>query len=280
MSGCCGSSTAAQVPDTPEGVREEVRAWYGSVARRVADGGEGCCGPAAGGEKVITDGLYGSEEASGLPLAAVAASLGCGNPTMLADLREGEVVLDLGSGGGIDVLLSAKRVGPTGRAYGLDMTDEMLELARRNQAEAGIGNAEFIKGGIESIPLAAEAVDVVISNCVINLSPEKDRVFEEIHRVLRPGGRLAISDIVFRDEPPRGVREVMGLWSGCIGGALTADDYSRLLERTGFRDVDVEFTREYGPELADGYPEIAATMGEGIRIGAAFVRATKEGAAG
>jgi ubiquinone/menaquinone biosynthesis C-methylase UbiE len=207
----------------------------------------------------------------------MAASLGCGNPTALADLAPGEVVLDLGSGGGIDVLLTARRVGPGGRAYGIDMTDEMLDLARSHQAEAGIVNAEFIKGHIEDIPLPNDSVDVVMSNCVINLSPEKDRVLREAYRVLQPGGRLAISDIVFRDEPPSAIREAAGLWGACMGGALAESTYRAKLARAGFADVEVEVTRQYGEELLQAYPELALANADRKDIGlmAAFIRANK-----
>jgi SAM-dependent methyltransferase len=195
---------------------------------------------------VITRDLYTSEELAQVTDVAAQASLGCGNPTALAELREGEVVLDLGSGGGIDVLLSARRVGPTGKAYGLDMTDEMLELARRNQRELGIENAEFLKGTIEEIPLPDASVDVIISNCVINLSPDKDRVLREAHRVLRPGGRFAVSDVVFQGVVPEEVRTSIEAWSGCLAGALHEDDYRAKLAAAGFVDIDVEITRTYG----------------------------------
>src|SRR5438477_3872967 len=224
-------------------VKEAVKEKYAEAARKVLDGagGSGCgcgCDP-------VTDNLYDSAQTAGLPEGAVLASLGCGNPTALADLHEGEVVLDLGSGGGIDVLLSAKRVGPSGKAYGLDMTDEMLALARTNQAKAGVTNVEFLKGEIENIPLPANAVDVIISNCVINLSADKARVLKESYRVLKPGGRFAVSDVVCRGEVPDAVRRSIERWVGCIAGALEEDEYKRLLAAAGFTDISVEPTRVY-----------------------------------
>jgi arsenite methyltransferase len=228
--------------------------------------------------------LYTIDETAGLPHLAVQASLGCGNPTMLAELREGETVLDLGAGGGIDVLLSARRVGPTGIVYGLDMTDEMLELARANQRAAGVENVEFLKGRIEEVPLPDESVDVVISNCVINLSEDKGQTLREAFRVLRPGGRLAVSDIVVRGELPDEVRRSLELWSGCIAGALDEDEYRRLLREAGFIAVEVEPTRvhsvlELGAALAgaglDGEQLLPLVDGKFV---SAFVRAAKPSA--
>ncbi|HET9982552.1 MAG TPA: arsenite methyltransferase [Longimicrobiales bacterium] len=272
-------------------VKAIVRQRYGQAALRVMDGAElpasccesiGCCGGAAAPAcDPITGNLYDSVTTSELPERAVLASLGCGNPTALAELRPGEVVLDLGSGGGIDVLLSARRVGPEGKAYGLDMTDEMLELARSNQRQAGVENVEFLRGEIEAIPLPDGAVDVVISNCVINLSADKRRVLAEAFRVLRPGGRFAVSDVVVRGEVPPEVRRSMELWVGCIAGALEEAEFRRLLEEVGFEDVDIEPTRVYGFDEARAFlaeagldaPSVAA--GIDGRFMAAFVRARK-----
>ncbi|MFP3948741.1 MAG: arsenite methyltransferase, partial [Longimicrobiales bacterium] len=225
--------------------------------------------------------LYDEVTSASLPEKAVLASLGCGNPTALAELREGEVVLDLGSGGGIDVLLSGKRVGPTGRAYGLDMTDEMLELARENAAAAGAENVEFLKGEIEDIPLPDESVDVIISNCVINLSADKARVLREAFRVLKPGGRFAVSDVVVRGEVPEPVRRSMELWVGCVAGALEEREFESLLREVGFEDPSVEPTRVYDPEDARSFLEEAGldvdAVAEAVegRIMSAFVRARK-----
>jgi SAM-dependent methyltransferase len=232
-------------------------------------------------EDPITTNLYDEAEADSLPEAAVRASLGCGNPTALAELRPGEVVLDLGSGGGIDVLLSARRVGPKGKAYGLDMTPEMLELARRNQREAGVDNAEFLEGTIESVPLPDESVDVIISNCVINLSADKGRVFQEAMRVLRPGGRFAVSDIVSRGEVPEEIRRSWELWAGCVAGALNEEEFRDLLEAAGFEDVTIEPTRVYGAadaaELLNAAGLEATTLARSVdgKFMAAFVRARK-----
>jgi arsenite methyltransferase len=241
---------------TAEELREEVRRRYAESARRVVEGGsEGCgCGSGsccADGESDAAkfgEGLYDAEQRGELPEAATLASLGCGNPTAVADLHEGEVVLDLGSGGGIDVILSAKRVGPTGTAYGLDMTDEMLALAQQNAAQAGVTNVHFLKGEIERIPLAASSVDVIISNCVINLSIDKPAVTMEMARVLRPGGRIGISDVVAEDSLSAEARAERGSYVGCIAGALSKGEYEALLDAAGFEQVSVEFTHE----VADG----------------------------
>jgi arsenite methyltransferase len=225
-------------------VKRSVQEHYRKAALEVLDGGGGCCGadePCA----PVSEGLYSAAESAAVPQDAVRASLGCGNPVALAELHEGDVVLDLGSGGGIDVLLSARRVGPTGHVYGLDMTDEMLELARRNVAEAGATNVEFLRGEIEDVPLPDGAVDVVISNCVINLSVDKPRVFAGAFRVLRPGGRFAVSDVVSRQELTPDQRADATLWSACLAGALREEDYLAGLERAGFLDVRFESTREY-----------------------------------
>jgi ubiquinone/menaquinone biosynthesis C-methylase UbiE len=255
-------------------IKAAVKAKYAEAAVKAAAGEKGSCGPsgACGGDPV-TENLYDVSQTTGLPEATVLASLGCGNPTALAELHEGEVVLDLGSGGGIDVLLSARRVGPTGKAYGLDMTDEMLALARENQRKAGATNVEFLKGEIENIPLPANAVDVIISNCVINLSADKGRVLKEAFRVLRPGGRFAVSDVVCRGEVPDAIRRNMELWVGCIAGALEENEYRRLLQEAGFVDIDVEPTRIY--EFKDaGIEEVLAREITGRMMGA-FIRARK-----
>src|SRR5437867_4436853 len=277
-------TTAKPVPTSLDEIRSAVQARYGAIAERVADGTSasccgsatgpsGCCGTASERWDPITSDLYESGQTAGIPGEALLASLGCGNPTALADLHEGETVLDLGSGGGIDVLLSAKRVGPTGKAYGLDMTDEMLALARENQAKAGVANVEFLKGEIENIPLPAGAVDVIISNCVINLSADKGRVLKEAFRVLRSGGRFAVSDVVCRGEIPDAVRRSMELWVGCVAGALEENEYRRLLTEAGFVDVDVEPTRIYQFEDA-GLGETLAREING-RVMGAFIRARK-----
>src|SRR5256714_3653143 len=235
------------------GIKEVVKEKYGEAARRVLAGEKNaCCGASACGTEVdpITKDLYDSSQICAVPEEAMKASLGCGNPTALAQLNPGEVVLDLGSGGGIDVLLSAQRVGPTGKAYGLDMTDEMLSLARDNQKKAGVENVEFLKGAIENIPLPDNSVDVIISNCVINLSGDKDRVLAEAFRVLKPGGRLAVSDVVVRGEVPADIRKSMELWVGCIAGALEEREYGQKLARVGFESVEVEPTRIYKSEEA------------------------------
>jgi SAM-dependent methyltransferase len=228
--------------DTANALREQVRERYAEAARAVTTGGSGCCGDS--GSAAFGESRYSAEQRDELPDAAALASLGCGNPTAVAELREGEVVLDLGSGGGIDVILSAKRVGPTGIAYGVDLTDEMLALAQRNAREAGIANAHFLKGEIEAVPLPAESVDVVISNCVINLSTDKAAVLTEMARVLRPGGRLGISDVVAEDHLTPAERAERGSWCGCVAGALSRAEYVAGLETAGFEEVSVEFTHE------------------------------------
>jgi ubiquinone/menaquinone biosynthesis C-methylase UbiE len=268
-----------------QSVKEIVQEKYGEAARRVTAGqANSCCGAnACCGTDVdpITSELYDQAQTSGLPAEAILASLGCGNPTALAALSPGEVVLDLGSGGGIDVLLSARRVGSTGKAYGLDMTDDMLALARENQRKAGVANVEFLKGEIENIPLPDNSVDVIISNCVINLSADKDRVLREAFRVLKPGGRLAVSDVVVRGEVPEEVRKHMLLWVGCIAGALEESDYIAKLARAGFDHIDIDPTRVYNIEDARGFlntegidVEAMAPQVEG-KFMSAFVRATK-----
>lgn len=261
-----------------------VRKKYGEAASRAAAGDAAtCCGSSCGCDDPdpITRDLYDSSTTASLPEAAVGASLGCGNPTALADLHEGDVVLDLGSGGGIDVLLSARRVGPTGKAYGLDMTDEMLALARRNAAEAGALNVEFLKGDIEAIPLPDESVDVVISNCVINLSGDKATVLREAFRVLKPGGRFAVSDVVVRGEIPAEIRRSLELWVGCVAGALEEREFERLLLEAGFEQPSLEATRIYEPQDARAVLEEAGVdvdaLGDSVdgRILSAFVRARK-----
>src|SRR5213594_4317108 len=223
-------------------IKETVKEKYAEAALRVLDGGNSCCGASSscGTADPITSALYDEKQAAQIPEEALKASLGCGNPTALAELSPGEVVLDLGSGGGIDVLLSARRVGPHGKAYGLDMTDEMLALARENQEKAGIENVEFLKGEIENIPLPDNSIDVIISNCVINLSADKDRVFAEAFRVLKQGGRFAVSDVVVRGEVPADIRRSMELWVGCVAGALEESEYASKLRTAGFADVHVE----------------------------------------
>ncbi len=264
-------------------VREVVKEKYGEAARRVRQGYEnpGCCSTSGCGDP-ITSNLYGAEQIGQLPVEAVIASLGCGNPTALAELKEGEVVLDLGSGGGIDVLLSARRVGPTGKAYGLDMTDDMLALARENQQKSGIANVEFLQGEIEAVPLPDNSVDVIISNCVINLSADKDRVLAEAFRVLKPGGRFAVSDVVVRGEVPAELRRNMELWIGCVAGALEEGEYAAKLRSAGFESVDLEPTRIYRAADAQSFLETAGVdpgFAESVdgRFMSAFVRATKPG---
>jgi arsenite methyltransferase len=274
-----------------EDVRTIVKEKYGEAAKRAAAGEKGtCCGTScecgADATDPITRDLYDAVTASTLPEAAVLASLGCGNPTALAELHDGEVVLDLGSGGGIDVLLSAKRVGATGKAYGLDMTDEMLALARRNAEEAGAENVEFLKGEIEHIPLPDSSVDVIISNCVINLSADKRQVFREAFRVLKPGGRFAVSDVVVRGEVPADVRRSMELWVGCIAGALEESEFESLLRDAGFEDASLEPTRIYQAEDARQFLEEARLNVDEVvesvegRFMSAFVRARKPSESG
>jgi SAM-dependent methyltransferase len=259
-------------------IADTIKSKYGSVATQAARGAKApCCGGESSCNPVTSD-LYSSKETSALPVEAVLASQGCGNPTALAELKPGEVVLDLGSGGGIDVLLSARRVGPSGKAYGLDMTDEMLALARENQRKAGVENVEFLRGEIESIPLPDNSVDVVISNCVINLSADKRRVLAETFRVLKPGGRFAVSDIVRRRALPESVMRSVEMWAGCVSGALEENEYRSLLAEVGFRDVGVEPTRIYRAEDARQLMEEAAGIDFDEIDGAlmsAFVRATK-----
>ena len=305
--GCCdepaaatataSAVAAAPAPAVGDALTAEVKDKYGAAARRVMEGvteakavGASCCGPVNsccggaafdGATDPITSNLYLTGETQELPAAAVLASLGCGNPTALAQLNPGEVVLDLGSGGGIDVLLSARRVGPTGKAYGLDMTDDMLALARRNADEAGIRNVEFLRGQIENIPLPSSSVDVIISNCVINLSGDKRQVLAEAFRVLKPGGRFAVSDVVVQGELPPAVKRSMELWVGCVAGALSDEEFVALLEDVGFEAASVEFTRTYDIDDARAFlvntgldvDRIAREVAG--RVGAAFIRATK-----
>ncbi|MCX6550522.1 MAG: arsenite methyltransferase [Acidobacteria bacterium] len=267
-----------------------VKAKYGQAAQRVISGEKvgccdtGCCtgsGLVPGAVDPITVNLYDARQTAGLPAEAVAASLGCGNPTALATLNPGEVVLDLGSGGGIDVLLSARRVGPTGKAYGLDMTDEMLALARENQRKAGATNVEFLKGEIEQIPLPDNSVDVIISNCVINLSADKDRVLAEAFRVLKPGGRFAVSDVVVRGEMPEAIRRSVEMWVGCLAGALDESDYLQKLRRAGFDRISIEPTRVYRVEDARAFLKSEGIDADAIaphvdgKFFSGFIRATK-----
>src|ERR1700726_2205837 len=267
-------------------VKEIVREKYGQAARRVTSGAgnpgcrddpatlEGSCDP-------ITSKLYNAEQEGEVPDTAVKASLGCGNPTALAELKSGEIVLDLGSGGGIDVLLSARRVGPTGKAYGLDMTDEMLTLAEENKRKSGLTNVEFLKGEIENIPLPDNSVDVIVSNCVINLSGDKDRVLREAFRVLKPGGRFAISDVVVRGEVPDHIRKSMELWVGCVAGALTDTEYQQKLAAAGFESIDIEATRIYSIDDAREFLKAAGIDVDAVapqihdKFISAFVRAQK-----
>ncbi len=270
---------------TQSNIRQQVQEKYGAAARQVRQSGTAaCCSPEFNCCDPITTNLYGEVEKRQLPEAAVMASLGCGNPTALIELRPGEMVLDLGSGGGIDVLLSAQRVGPSGKAYGLDMTDDMLALARENQRKSGIENVEFLKGEIENIPLPADSVDVVISNCVINLSADKGRVLREAFRVLKPGGRFAVSDVVACGEVPEAVRQSLMLWVGCIAGAMEEREYVDKLVQAGFTEVSIEPTRVYNVEDARRFLEDAgidvdaiAAQAEG-KLMSAFIRATKPAA--
>jgi arsenite methyltransferase len=264
-------------------IKKIVKEHYGQAATQAKSGARSCCGPAASccsADPIIKD-LYTSDEVAQLPEKAVLASLGCGNPTALAELKHGEIVLDLGSGGGIDVLLSARRVGPQGKAYGLDMTDEMLALARENQRKAGVKNVEFLKGEIENIPLPDNSVDVIISNCVINLSVDKDSVLREAFRVLKPGGRFAVSDIVVLGDVPADIRRNIELWAGCVAGALHQDEYRSKLSNAGFENVDIEPTRIYREQdirdlLAGAHlgAESIIAQVEG-KFAGAFIRARK-----
>src|ERR1700688_1362667 len=248
-------------------VKDKVREKYGEAALRVQTGGSSCCGSApssCGCVDPITSNLYDANQTSQIPEDAVLASLGCGNPTALAELKPGETVLDLGSGGGIDVLLSARRVAPGGKAYGLDMTDEMLALARENPRKAGGENVEFLKGEIENIPLPENSVDVIISNCVINLSSDKDRVLGEAFRVLKPGGRFAISDVVVRGEVPEQIRKSMELWVGCVAGALSDTEYQQKLAAAGFESIDIEPTRIYSIDDAKEFLSAAGIDADAV----------------
>ena len=263
-------------------IKNVVKARYAKAALKVSGAAQGsCCGGVRGGCDPITSNLYDAAQTGGLPETAVLASLGCGNPTALAELKPGETVLDLGSGGGIDVLLSAKRVGPKGKAYGLDMTDEMLALAQENKRKAGAQNVDFLKGDIESIPLPSNSVDVIISNCVINLAADKDRVLREAFRVLKPGGRFAVSDVVTRGTVPAQIRESMLLWVGCVAGALDEDEYRKKLGAAGFEAIDIEPTRVYRAEDARALLEekgidvdAMASQVDG-KFMSAFIRANK-----
>ena len=262
-----------------ENLTDTVRERYAEAARRVMKGSSATCGCACCDP--ITSNLYADADAAAVPDNALRASLGCGNPSALAQLNPGEVVLDLGSGGGIDVILSARRVGPTGKAYGLDMTDEMLALGEDNARQAGVTNVEFLKGRIEQVPLPDGSVDVIISNCVINLSADKDRVLAEAFRVLKPNGRLAVSDVVVRGDLPSDVRRSMELWVGCVAGALTEEDYRRALDRAGFTDIELEITRVYEIEDARAFLADSGLDVDGLaplvkgRVTSAFVRARK-----
>jgi SAM-dependent methyltransferase len=263
-----------------ENVQAAVRKKYGEIARSV--GTQGCCGPGACGcGDPISSNLYSADQTAGLPDAAVAASLGCGNPTALVELQAAQTVLDLGSGGGIDVLLSARRVGPTGKVYGLDMTDDMLALARENQRKAGVTNVEFVKGTIEAMPLPDNTIDVIVSNCVINLSTDKDAVLREAFRVLKPGGRFAVSDVVILGDLPEEIRRSMELWVGCVAGALHDREYETKLHEAGFVDVDVEPWRVYSVNDAraflaeSGFDADALAARVQGRVASAFIRARK-----
>lgn len=268
---------------TPD-VKDVVRAKYGQVARKIKTGQASCCGGApstSGCCDPITTNLYEPAQAGELPDTALQASMGCGNPTALAELKPGETVLDLGSGGGIDVLLSARRVGPTGKAFGLDMTDEMLALAEENKRKSGLTNVHFLKGEIENIPLPDNSVDVIVSNCVINLSGDKDRVLREAYRVLKPGGRFAVSDVVVRGDVPAAIRKSMELWVGCIAGALSDQDYTAKLANAGFSDIGIDVTRVYDATDAQAFLVAVGLDADAIakevdgKFVSAFVRATK-----
>jgi len=265
----------------PISMKEAVRNKYGEAAKQVASGATACCGTSQDCCDPITSNLYDESQTLGLPAEALNASLGCGNPTALLELRPGEVVLDLGSGGGIDVLLSARRVGPTGKAYGLDMTDEMLALARENQRKAGVQNVKFLKGEIENIPLPDDSVDVVISNCVINLSADKNRVLQEAFRVLRPAGRFAVSDVIVRGAVPAEIRKNVELWIGCIAGAMEESEYRTKLAAAGFEGIEIEPTRIYKIEDARQFLEATGIDVETIapqvegKFASAFIRAKK-----
>jgi len=268
-------------------LKDVVREKYGQAASLVQKGRTSCCGTASSVANCcdpITSNLYDDAQAGEVPEDALKASLGCGNPTALAELKSGEIVLDLGSGGGFDVILSARRVGPTGKAYGLDMTDEMLALAQENKRKSGLTNVEFLRGEIENIPLPGDSVDVIISNCVINLSGEKDRVLKEAFRVLKPGGRFAVSDVVVRGDVPEAIRRSMELWVGCIAGALTETDYRAKLAAAGFGGIEIEVTRVYGVDDAatflagQGLDVDAVAKEVDGKIVSAFIRAIKPAA--
>ncbi len=270
-------------------IKDVVKEKYGEAAKRAAAGGSSsCCGATSAAESgccdPITSNLYGDAEAAVVPDAALRASLGCGNPTALAQLRAGEIVLDLGSGGGIDVILSARRVGPGGKAYGLDMTDEMLALAEENKRKSGLTNVEFLRGEIENIPLPENSVDVIVSNCVINLSADKDRVLREAFRVLKPGGRFAVSDVVVRGEVPREIRRSIELWVGCVAGALREDEFIEKLAGAGFDEIEIEPTRIYRVEDAREFLKSAGVDADAIaaqvegKFLSAFIRAKKPAA--
>jgi arsenite methyltransferase len=268
-------------------IKDTVKERYAAAALRATKGGSACCGGAsaiAGAKDPITSNLYGADQTLGLPVAAVSASLGCGNPTALAELHEGQTVLDLGSGGGIDVLLSARRVGATGKVYGLDMTDEMLALARENAVRASAANVEFLKGELECIPLPDGVIDVIISNCVVNLSADKDRALAEAFRVLKPGGRFAVSDVVVRGEVPADVRRNVELWIGCLAGAMEEKEFEARLKKAGFTDVSITPTRIYTVDDARDFLSAAGVDADAMaplvdgKFMSAFVRATKPAA--
>lgn len=278
--GCCGGNQSAKNDD----IRQIVKKTYGHAAQKAREGAKSsCCSGGRPSVDIITRDLYTEAETQGIPEEALLASLGCANPIALAELKPGETVLDLGSGGGIDVLLSARRVGPQGKAYGLDMTDEMLELARANQKKAGIDNVEFIKGEIENIPLPDNSVDVIISNCVINLSPDKDSVLKEAFRVLKPGGRFAVADIIFTKPVTKEIQDHVPLWTGCIAGALESQDYIGKLTKAGFEKPEVQIVRTYSVDDTDGLipqevierlgPEQVARLMQSFA--SAFIRARK-----